>query len=103
MPPWTLWHADRRAVMAALTESWNRGSPDYVGRFRMLASGPTGSRGGHLPACPGGRRARPPSVRHRVLRIEGGRIAEIVAFHEPALFPAFGLPATLPAEPADEG
>src|ERR687891_475085 len=31
-----------------------------------------------------------------VLRIEGGRIAEIVAFHEPALFPAFGLPATAP-------
>ena len=38
-----------------------------------------------------------------VLRIEGGRIAEIVAFHQPALFPAFGLPETLPADPADEG
>ena len=38
-----------------------------------------------------------------VLRIEGGRIAEIVAFHEPALFPMFGLPETLPADRADDG
>ena len=38
-----------------------------------------------------------------VRRIEGGHIAEIVSFHEPALFLAFGLPETLPAEPADEG
>ena len=29
-----------------------------------------------------------------VLRIEDGGIAEMVAFHEPAMFPAFGLPAT---------
>jgi RNA polymerase sigma-70 factor, ECF subfamily len=28
-----------------------------------------------------------------------GGIAEITAFHDPRLFPAFGLPATLP--PAD--
>jgi RNA polymerase sigma-70 factor, ECF subfamily len=27
-----------------------------------------------------------------VLRITGGRIAEITAFHDPGLFPAFGLP-----------
>ena len=32
-----------------------------------------------------------------LLRVEGGRIAEIVAFHEPALFPVFGLPATAAA------
>ena len=38
-----------------------------------------------------------------VRRIECGHIAEIVAFHGPALFLAFGLPETLPAEPADEG
>jgi RNA polymerase sigma-70 factor, ECF subfamily len=30
-----------------------------------------------------------------VLRIEDGRIAEITAFHDPGLFPAFGLPAEL--------
>lgn len=31
-----------------------------------------------------------PSVRW----VEGGCIAEVVAFHDPALFPVFGLPAT---------
>jgi RNA polymerase sigma-70 factor (ECF subfamily) len=34
-----------------------------------------------------------------VLRIKAGRIAEMVAFHEPALFPAFGLPPTAPDAP----
>jgi RNA polymerase sigma-70 factor (ECF subfamily) len=38
-----------------------------------------------------------------VLRIEGGCIAEIVAFHEQALFRAFGLPATAPAPPPGRG
>ena len=32
-----------------------------------------------------------------VLDVQDGRVQEIVAFHDPALFPAFGLPATLPA------
>jgi len=32
-----------------------------------------------------------------VLRITGDRIAEITAFHDPGLFPAFGLPAALPS------
>jgi hypothetical protein len=32
--------------------------------------------------------------RHRVLRVEGGRIAEITTF-DATLFPAFGLPPTL--------
>ena len=31
-----------------------------------------------------------------VLRIEGGRIAEITTFVRAELFPAFGLPPTLP-------
>lgn len=35
-----------------------------------------------------------------VLRIDRGRIAEMVAFHDATLFPTFGLPGTLPA---DEG
>ena len=30
-----------------------------------------------------------------VLRIEAGRIAEIISFVFPGLFPAFGLPPTL--------
>lgn len=35
---------------------------------------------------------------HACLDVRNGRIQEIVAFHDPALFPAFGLPATLPAQ-----
>jgi len=30
-----------------------------------------------------------------VLRLEGGRLAEIAAFEQPSMFPAFGLPASL--------
>jgi RNA polymerase sigma-70 factor (ECF subfamily) len=93
MPPWTLWLAGRPAVMAALTESWDRRSPHHVGRFRMLATRANGQ-----PAAAGYLRA-PGDDAYRafaigVLRIEDGHIAEMVAFHEPALFRAFGLPAT---------
>jgi RNA polymerase sigma-70 factor (ECF subfamily) len=98
MPPWTLWLAGRPAVMAALTESWDPRSPDHVGRFRML---PTRANGQPAVATyvqgPGEDGYRAFAV--GVLRVEGGRIAEIVAFHDPALFPAFGLPATAPAPP----
>ncbi|MFI6510659.1 sigma factor [Streptosporangium sp. NPDC050855] len=34
------------------------------------------------------------------LRIEDDRIAEVTAFHDPGLFPAFGLPMTLSAAPS---
>ena len=36
MPPYALWFQGRDAVMAALTESWDTGSPHYVGRFRVV-------------------------------------------------------------------
>jgi RNA polymerase sigma-70 factor, ECF subfamily len=103
MPPWTLWLAGRSALMAALTDSWDPRSPDYVGQFRLL---PTGANG--RPAVAAYLRA-PSDAAHvyrafgiGVLRIEGGRIAEIVTFHQPALFPAFGLPAVLPDPSPDE-
>jgi RNA polymerase sigma-70 factor (ECF subfamily) len=98
MPPWTLWLDGRPAVMAALTESWDPRSPDVVGRFRMLATRANGQ-----PAVATYVRS-PGDDAHRafaigVLRIKAGRIAEMVAFHEPALFPAFGLPPTAPDAP----
>ena len=101
-PPWTLWLAGRPAVMAALIESWDPRSPDHVGRFRMV---PTRANG--QPAVAAYVRAPGDDV-HRafaigVLRIGGGRIAEIVAFHEPALFAVFGLPATATAPPPGRG
>jgi RNA polymerase sigma-70 factor, ECF subfamily len=94
MPPWPMWFAGRDAVMATLAASWNPALPGYVGRFRMV---PTAANG--MPAVGGYVRGPADDAYHAfaigVLRVEGGRIAEISAFHEPGLFPAFGLPSTL--------
>jgi RNA polymerase sigma-70 factor (ECF subfamily) len=96
MPPWTLWLAGRPAVVAALAESWDPRSPAHVGRLRML---PTRANGQPAAAtyqrAPGDDTYRPFAV--GVVRVEDGRIAEMVAFHDPALFPIFGLPPTVPA------
>jgi RNA polymerase sigma-70 factor (ECF subfamily) len=95
MPPFPAWFEGRDAVVAALAASWDPGSPSYVGRFRMLATGanrqPAAAayvRGPHEP----GYRA----FAIGLLRISAGRIVEITAFHDPGLFPAFALPQALP-------
>jgi RNA polymerase sigma-70 factor (ECF subfamily) len=98
MPPWPAWIRGRAAVVAALTTSWDPGSPHFVGRFRLLAT-----RANARPAVAVYVRG-PADPDHRpfaisVLRIEHGRIAEATAFHDAGLFPAFGLPATLPVTP----
>jgi RNA polymerase sigma-70 factor (ECF subfamily) len=95
MPPYPAWFQGRQAIVAALAASWDPGSPGYVGQFRML---PT--RANQRPAAAAYVRASDQPA-HRafaiaLLRIEDGRIAEITAFHDPGLFPAFALPATLP-------
>jgi RNA polymerase sigma-70 factor (ECF subfamily) len=84
--------------MASLAASSDPRSPGYVGRLRLLPAGANRS-----PAAaaylrrPGDREYLPFAI--GVLRVAGGRIEEITAFHDPGLFPAFGLPAALP--PAD--
>jgi RNA polymerase sigma-70 factor, ECF subfamily len=95
MPPWPMWFQGRNAVIAALTASWDPRSAGYVGRFRTV---PTGANG--QPAVAAYTR-RVGDTEHRpfaisVLRMAGLQIAEIVAFHDLSLFPAFALPATLP-------
>ncbi|HEY6746350.1 MAG TPA: RNA polymerase subunit sigma-70 [Mycobacteriales bacterium] len=91
MPPFPMWFAGRPAVLAALAAGWDPGSPAYVGRFRMVATGAN-----RQPAAaayvrrPGGTAYEAFAI--GVLRIENGRIAEIIAFHDPGLFAAFGLP-----------
>jgi RNA polymerase sigma-70 factor, ECF subfamily len=91
MPPYVVWFQGRDAVMAALAASWDPGAPEYVGRFRMV---PTVANGRPAAAAyvrgPGESAYRAFAI--GVLRVEGGRIAEITAFHDPGLFPAFGLP-----------
>jgi RNA polymerase sigma-70 factor (ECF subfamily) len=95
MPPWALWLAGRPAVMAALTESWDPRSPGHVGRFRMRPIRANGQPAGATwVRAPGDDTYRAFAL--GVLRIDDGRITEMVAFHDPELFPRFGLPATLP-------
>jgi RNA polymerase sigma-70 factor (ECF subfamily) len=96
MPPWPFLVQGRAAVVAAFTVTWDPGSPLFVGHLRML---PT--RANARPAVAVYARGHDDEV-HRpfaisVLRIERGLITEATAFHDPRLFPAFGLPETLPA------
>ena len=92
MPPYPVWSRGRDEVMAALSASWDAGSPQYVGRFRMVATGANGhpAAAAYLRA-PGDPVFRAAAI--AVLRVEDDRIAEITAFHDPGLFAAFGLPA----------
>jgi RNA polymerase sigma-70 factor, ECF subfamily len=95
MPPWPMWFRGRDTVLAALAASWDPDSPDYVGRFRMLASRANGQ-----PAAAGYVRGRDDTGYRAfaisVARIEDDRILEMTAFHDLSLFPAFGLPMVLP-------
>ncbi|BCJ63681.1 sigma-70 family RNA polymerase sigma factor [Polymorphospora rubra] len=94
MPPYPMWLAGRPAVLAALATSWDPGSPEYVGAFRML---PTRANG-QPAAASYVRRPEEPSYAPfaiSVMSVAKDRIVEITAFHEPALFPVFGLPARL--------
>lgn len=97
MPPYLEWFQGRDAIMAALTASWDPGSPLYVGRFRMLATVANGQ-----PAAAAYVRGlddpeyRPFAI--GVLRISGDRIVELTAFHDTRLFRVFALPTALTDE-----
>jgi RNA polymerase sigma-70 factor (ECF subfamily) len=97
MPPYPMWFQGRADVLAALAAGWDSTSPAYVGRFRMVATRANGR-----PAAAAYVRGRgEPGYRAfaiSVLRVEDGRIVEATAFHDPHLFPVFGLPAALPAD-----
>ncbi len=91
MPPWPMWLQGRDSVLAALAASWDTGSASYIGRFRMLAT-----RANFQPAVAtyvrrvGDTAFQPFAV--SVLRVAEDRIAEVTAFHDLDLFPAFALP-----------
>ena len=94
MPPYPMWFLGRDAVLATLAISWDPASPHYVGRFRTVAT-----RGNGRPAIglylqgPGEDGYRAAAI--SVLIVRGGRVAEMTAFHDPGLFPAFELPPAL--------
>ena len=93
MPPQPLWYRGRDVIATFLAQAIEPASPDYIGHFRLV---PT--RANRQPAAANYLR-RPGDSAYRalaldVLRVEEGKVVEIVAF--PAdLFPAFGLPPTL--------
>jgi RNA polymerase sigma-70 factor (ECF subfamily) len=84
MPPYAFWHQGRESVLAAYADSWDPNSPAYVGRFRMVETRANGrlAIASYLDGAPNA---------ISVVRIENGVIVELTAFHQPALFPAFGL------------
>ena len=93
MPPQPLWYRGRDVIATFLAEAIEPASPDYIGHFRLV---PT--RANRQPAAANYLRRPGDSVYRAlaldVLRVEEGKVVEIVAF--PAdLFPAFGLPPTL--------
>lgn len=93
MPPWPTWWQGRDTVAAVRARDIEPTSPHYVGDVRLV---PT--RANRQPAAAIYLRRQGSddyqAVGMDVLRIEGGRVAEIVGF-VPQLFPAFDLPLTL--------
>jgi RNA polymerase sigma-70 factor (ECF subfamily) len=96
MPPYPMWMLGRDAVRAALRTSWDESGPGYVGRFRLLPTAANGHPAAAAYVSRAGGPYRPFAV--SVLRVEGGRIAELTGFHEPHLFAAFDLPPELPPD-----
>jgi RNA polymerase sigma-70 factor, ECF subfamily len=90
MPPHPTWYAGREAVMVAARQGFD---PEF-GRLRTLVTAANRQpAAAHYLRRPGESEYR--SLALDVLRVEGGRVAEISSFVLPGLFPAFGLPPTL--------
>jgi RNA polymerase sigma-70 factor (ECF subfamily) len=90
MPPHPTWYAGREAILTAAGQGFD---PQF-GHIRTLVAAanrqPTAA---HYLRPPGESEYRPLAL--DVLRIDGGRIAEITSFVFPGLFRAFALPLTL--------
>jgi RNA polymerase sigma-70 factor (ECF subfamily) len=90
MPPHPTWYSGREAIMTAMRQGFD---PEF-GRLRTLvAAANMQPAAAHYLRAPGESAYRPLAL--DVLRLEGGRVAEIDSFVFPDLFPAFGLPPTL--------
>ncbi|MFJ8623191.1 RNA polymerase subunit sigma-70 [Kitasatospora sp. NPDC093550] len=95
MPPNAIWFTGREAILAQVAAVFDPASPRFFGRWRFV---PTAAN--RMPAV-AGYVQRPGTSVYRahmldVLRVEGGRIAEITTF-ETHLVAACGLPLTLPS------
>lgn len=91
MPPLPGWLQGARAIGASIAAMVFDG--DARGRYRLLKTNANG-----VPAYAAYGRAADGALRPvalHVLELQGDRIGAITAFMNPALFAAFGLPATL--------
>jgi RNA polymerase sigma-70 factor, ECF subfamily len=90
MPPHPTWYAGREAIMIGMRQGFD---PEF-GHLRSVVAGANMQpAAAHYLRPPGESEHRPLAL--DVLRIEGGRVAEIDSFLLPGLFPAFGLPPRL--------
>ena len=89
MPPHPTWYAGREAVAAFLAGVAFRPGSD-AHRFLPTRANRQPAFGVYRGV---GAEAQPFAI--NVVRIEGGRVAEMHFFKYPELFPAYGLPATL--------
>jgi RNA polymerase sigma-70 factor, ECF subfamily len=90
MPPHPTWYAGREAILIAMRKGFDPG----FGHLRTLvAAANRQPAAAHYLLPPSESEYRPLAL--DVLRVEGGRVAEIDSFVSPHLFPAFGLPPRL--------
>jgi RNA polymerase sigma-70 factor (ECF subfamily) len=90
MPPHPTWYAGREAILTAMRQGFD---PEF-GHLRTVVTAANGQpAAAHYLRRPAESEYRPLAL--DVLRIDGGRVAEISSFVFPGLFPAFGLPPTL--------
>jgi RNA polymerase sigma-70 factor, ECF subfamily len=90
MPPHPTWYAGREAIMIGVRQGFD---PEFGHLRSVVARANMQPAAAHYLRAPGESEHRPLAI--DVLRIEGGRVAEIDSFIYPGLFPAFGLPPTL--------
>jgi RNA polymerase sigma-70 factor, ECF subfamily len=90
MPPHPTWYAGRQAILIASEKGF---MPEF-GELRSLVAGANlQPAAAHYLRAPGESEYQPLAL--DVLRVEGGRVAEIDSFVFAELFPAFGLPPKL--------
>jgi RNA polymerase sigma-70 factor (ECF subfamily) len=90
MPPHPTWYAGRKAILIATRQGFD---PEFGHLRTLVAAANRQPAAAHYLRPQGESEYRPLAL--DVLRIEGGRVAEITSFVFPGLFPAFGLPPTL--------
>jgi RNA polymerase sigma-70 factor, ECF subfamily len=90
MPPHPTWYAGREAILIATRQGFD---PEFGHIRTLIAAANSQPAAAHYLRRPGESEYRPLAL--DVLRIEGGRVAEINSFVFPGLFPAFGLPPKL--------